>query len=157
MRALGAGNRTAVSAELRLRLPDELVPSRWWGPRADLVDADPSDTWSAVRLVLRDGVVVGNAGWHGPPDAAGTVEAGYRVYPAARRQGVGRAVLSSMVAEARAADGVHTVRLSISPDNEPSLGLARGAGFVRTGEQVDDEDGPELVFELGVDDGGDQV
>jgi hypothetical protein len=37
---------------------------------------------------------------------------------------------------------------SVSPDNEPSLVLIRKLGFVQTGDQWDDEDGLELVFEL---------
>ena len=159
MRALAAGNRTGPAAELGLALPDELVPSRWWTARADLVDRDPTDTWSAVRLVVRDGVVVGNTGFHGPPDDAGMVEIGYTVYAAYRRQGIARAVLGELVAEARASPAARVVRLSVSPDNEASLGLTRSAGFVQAGEQMDDEDGLELVFELpvGPDDPGDRV
>jgi RimJ/RimL family protein N-acetyltransferase len=37
---------------------------------------------------------------------------------------------------------------SISPRNEPSLALARKLGFEQVGEQFDEEDGLELVFEL---------
>ncbi len=150
MRALAAGDRTGPAAELSLTLPDELTASRWWATRADLVERDPTDTWSAVRLIVRDGTVVGNAGFHGPPDDTGGVEIGYTVYAAYRRQGIARAVLGRMVAEARASSAVRTVRLSVAPDNAPSLGLTRSAGFVQTGEQMDDEDGLELVFELPV-------
>ena len=78
MRALGV-DRTGVAAALGLDLPDDLRASPWWGHRADHLDRDPTDAWSAVRLVLRDGVIVGNAGFHGPPDADGMVEAGYEV------------------------------------------------------------------------------
>ena len=150
MRALAAGNRTGPAAELGLALPAELQASRWWAARAEMVERDPADTWSAVRLVVRDGTVVGNVGFHGPPDEAGMVEVGYTVYAAYRRQGIARAVLGQMVAEARASAAVRVVRLSVSPDNAPSLGLTRSAGFVQTGEQMDDEDGLELVFELPV-------
>lgn len=49
----------------------------------------------------------------------------------------------------RAADepAVRTVRATIGPDNLPSLALVRELGFVHVGEQWDDEDGRELVFE----------
>jgi RimJ/RimL family protein N-acetyltransferase len=36
----------------------------------------------------------------------------------------------------------------VSPDNEPSLAIVRKFGFVRTGEQLDAEDGLEHIFEL---------
>jgi RimJ/RimL family protein N-acetyltransferase len=37
---------------------------------------------------------------------------------------------------------------SVSPTNEPSLRLIANLGFVRTGEQWDELDGEEYVFEL---------
>lgn len=39
------------------------------------------------------------------------------------------------------------IRASISPDNAASLAVIRPFGFERVGEQWDDEDGLELVFE----------
>jgi len=38
-------------------------------------------------------------------------------------------------------------RPSISPDNEPSLRLAQQFGFRQVGEQMDEIDGLEYVFE----------
>ncbi len=43
--------------------------------------------------------------------------------------------------------GVHRFIASIAPENEPSLLLAAGFGFVQTGTQMDDVDGLEPVFE----------
>jgi RimJ/RimL family protein N-acetyltransferase len=40
------------------------------------------------------------------------------------------------------------VRLSIAPDNTASTALALQHGFVRTGEQWDDEDGREIIYEI---------
>ena len=39
---------------------------------------------------------------------------------------------------------MRTVRVSIAPDNTASAALALRYGFVRTGEQWDDEDGLEI-------------
>ena len=39
-------------------------------------------------------------------------------------------------------------RASISPDNVASLAIASRFGFRHVGEQIDDVDGLELVFEL---------
>ena len=54
------------------------------------------------------------------------------------------------VLRARAEPGVRVVRASISPDNAGSLATIAGFGFVEVGEQWDEQDGLELVFELAV-------
>ena len=43
--------------------------------------------------------------------------------------------------------GIHDFIASVSPGNAPSLTVVRKLGFVQTGEQWDEEDGLELVFE----------
>ena len=42
---------------------------------------------------------------------------------------------------------VRVVRASVSPDNAPSLGLIGQYGFERVGEQWDEEDGLEIIYE----------
>ena len=39
------------------------------------------------------------------------------------------------------------VRVTISPDNAPSIALAQQYGFTKVGEQWDDEDGLEIIYE----------
>jgi RimJ/RimL family protein N-acetyltransferase len=94
-----------------------------------------------------DGVVVGHAGYHGPPDEAGMVEVGYTVDPAYRRQGYAKAILAALLERAAAEPDVRTVRASISPSNAASLATIAGFGFLEVGEQWDEEDGLELLFE----------
>jgi RimJ/RimL family protein N-acetyltransferase len=55
-----------------------------------------------------------------------------------------------MLERARQDPEVRRVVASVRPDNVPSLGLIGQYGFERTGEQWDDEDGLEWVFELNV-------
>jgi RimJ/RimL family protein N-acetyltransferase len=43
---------------------------------------------------------------------------------------------------------VRTVRATISPDNTASRALVLQYGFVEVGEQWDDEDGLETIFEV---------
>ena len=43
--------------------------------------------------------------------------------------------------------GVHGFRASIAPDYEPSFALIDRLGFVQVGDQWDEEDGLELIFE----------
>jgi RimJ/RimL family protein N-acetyltransferase len=71
---------------------------------------------------------------------------GYEVLPEHRRRGHARGALQQLMDFARER-GARTVRASISPDNAPSLALVASFGFRHVGEQWDDEDGRELVFE----------
>jgi len=93
-------------------------------------------------------VAVGRAGFHGLPDAAGIVEVGYAINPAHRRRGYARAALESLLERAARDPGVHTVRATIRPDNTASRDLVVQYDFVAVGEQWDDEDGQEIVFEV---------
>jgi ribosomal-protein-alanine N-acetyltransferase len=93
---------------------------------------------------------VGKAGFHAAPDPDGMVEVGYAVDPADRRRGYARAALEVMIARARAHPAVRTLRATVSPDNAASLGLIGQYPFVENGEQWDEEDGLEIIFELEV-------
>jgi RimJ/RimL family protein N-acetyltransferase len=76
------------------------------------------------------------------------VEIGYGVDPAHRRRGYARAALEVLLRRAAAEPRVTTVRVTISPDNAVSQRLTARHGFVRVGEQWDDEDGLEIVYEV---------
>lgn len=96
-------------------------------------------------------LAVGRAGYHGPPDAAGMVEIGYAVDPAHRRRGYARAALKALLQRATDEPQVRTVRVTISPDNLASYELASQYGFIEVGQQWDDEDGLEIIYEFTLD------
>jgi RimJ/RimL family protein N-acetyltransferase len=75
------------------------------------------------------------------------VEIGYAVDPEFRRRGYARAALEALLERAAREPSVRTVRVTISPDNEPSYRLVSQYGFARTGEQWDEEDGLEYIYE----------
>jgi len=129
-------------------LTDDAV--RLWRRRVSQIAADPgSARWIARAAVAEpEGVVVGHAGFHGPPDQTGMVEVAYSVDPAYRRRGYARAMLRELLRRAAAEPGVSTVRATISPDNVASLATISGFGFTEIGEQWDEEDGRELIFEI---------
>jgi RimJ/RimL family protein N-acetyltransferase len=114
-----------------------------------VVDDPSSAAWvtGAIWDTETD-VVVGRAGFHGPPDDDGMVEVGYSVDPACRRRGYAKAALASMLERAAADPAITVVRVSVSPGNVASLGLIAQFGFVQVGDQWDDDDGLELVFEV---------
>lgn len=153
LEALLAGDLERAGAITGMPLPEFFVTdtaAQWlWRYRRDQILREPASApWLARAVVdASTGAVVGHAGFHGAPDGAGMVEIGYTILPEYRRQGYGRAAVTMLLREAAASPDVRTVRASISPDNAASLALARSFGFVQVGDQWDDEDGLELVFE----------
>ena len=148
--ALLRGDLAAASRAAGRELPAVfLEDERLWRLRLNQIRTDAATApWVAVRAIAdaASGTFVGHTGFHAPPDDAGMVEIGYLVLPAHRRRGYARAALREMMAYA-ASHGARTVRASVAPDNRPSLALVESEGFTRVGEQWDDEDGLELVFE----------
>jgi RimJ/RimL family protein N-acetyltransferase len=149
MRALVAGDLATASATAGLAATPYLVDHAWlWRIRLAQVAQDPGALdWIARAAVTPDGHVVGLVGFHGPPDGRGMVEVAYGVDPAFRRQGYARTLLRTALDWAAAVPEVIVVRASISPDNEASLATLRPFGFEPAGEQWDEEDGLELLFE----------
>jgi len=149
LEALLAGSLGAASAIIGLALPDVYLTRGWlWQYRLDQVRADPESAPWLVRAVYGRPVeaVVGHAGFHGPPDGGGMVEIGYAIVPEFRRRGYARAAVGQLLAYA-AGHGARVVRASVSPENVASLALVRSYGFQHVGEQWDEKDGRELIFE----------
>ncbi|GIF20016.1 RimJ/RimL family protein N-acetyltransferase [Actinoplanes tereljensis] len=124
-----------------------------WAMRARQCDADPAVAGWVTGIIWDEeqAVSVGRAGFHAPPDGAGLVEIGYAVEPAHRRQGYARAALEALLERAADDPRVKTVRVSIAPDNVASYSLATHYGFVKVGEQWDEQDGREIVYEVPAD------
>ncbi|PJN31586.1 GNAT family N-acetyltransferase [Streptomyces sp. CB02959] len=153
MSALLDGDLSRASTVTGVSLTEYFVTdgARWlWQFRLDQMAADPDQArWMVRQAVVGDkGLVVGHAGFHGPPDEVGRVEIGYSVAPDFRRQGYARSALIELLRRAAAEPAVTTVRAAISPDNVAFLATISGFGFVEVGEQWDEEDGRELVFEV---------
>ena len=123
-----------------------------WRHRARQAVESPEDLpW--VTGVLWDEEhqqAVGKAGYHGAPDTDGMVEVGYAVDPEHRRQGFARAALETLMERARREPAVTTLRATVSPDNAESLALVAQYPFEVVGEQWDDEDGLETIYEISV-------
>lgn len=148
MQALVRGDLEAASVEAGVRLTSYFVDHTWlWEIRLPQVAGDPAALDWIARAVLDGEVPVGLVGFHGPPDERGMVEVAYGVDPAFRRRGYARAMLHVALAWAASVPEVSVVRASISPDNEASLRTLAGFGFEPAGEQWDEEDGLELLFE----------
>ncbi len=113
------------------RCPNEIG----WGPRLLLLAAP--DVGSAV---------VGEAGFHGPPDGDGQVEIGYMVVTAYRRRGFAAEAVTGLLGWAAQQHGISRVVAFVDPLNSPSIGLLRKLGFYQAGRRRHPERGMELVF-----------
>jgi RimJ/RimL family protein N-acetyltransferase len=118
--------------------------------RVPQVLADPSvNPWLVRLAVLREtGEIVGLVNFHAPPDDDGMVEIGYRVLPAFRRRGYATEMAETMWAYAASHPAVRTLRATFTPDNTASRAIIEAAGLELVGEQIDDEDGLELIYEI---------
>jgi RimJ/RimL family protein N-acetyltransferase len=152
MNALLAGDLRTASSIAGVDLSDHFVSvdaQRLWHRRVDQIAEDPSAApWVASAVICQDtGYAVGFAGYHGPPDERGMIEMGYTVVPERRRQGYATAIVAALLDRAASEPGVTVLRATISPDNVASLATIAPFGFERRGEQWDEEDGEELIFE----------
>jgi RimJ/RimL family protein N-acetyltransferase len=151
-RVLADGDLAAANAVSPVPVSEYLVSSEcaWtWRFRSKQAAEDPASAGWVTGIVWDDvrQVAVGAAGYHGPPDHSGMVEIGYRVDPAYRRRGYARAALEALLQRAAREPLVTTVRVTISPDNTASYALASQYSFTEVGEQWDEEDGLEIIYE----------
>lgn len=151
MRALAAGDARGASVRAGFDVGPYLATDAcaWlWRLRLDQIGRDPGHAeWVARAAIADGGAVVGHAGFHGPPDAKGRVEIGYEVDPAVRGRGYAKAMIRALLAWAAGVPGVRIVRASIAPTNHASLGALRGFDFAHVGEQMDEVDGLEWIYE----------
>ena len=120
------------------RLIGAVVPDDW--PLPDLKDVvdrhdPPFGIWVMVERETE--TVVGDIGFHGPPDESGTVEIGYSVLPDRRRRGYATEAARGIAAWALEQPGVRAVSANCEPDNIGSIRALERAGFTRIGESED--------------------
>jgi RimJ/RimL family protein N-acetyltransferase len=152
-RALANGDLRAANTASPVPLSAYFAGPEWrpvWQRRSRQLEENPADGQWVTGVIWdeRQQVAVGRAGYHGPPDPLGMVEIGYAVDPAYRRRGYARAALEALLQRAAREPRVRTVRVTISPDNVASYRLASQYGFTEVGEQWDDEDGLEIIYEV---------
>lgn len=148
----------AFSSQRRVSIAPELITTylagdecrSLWQMRSEQILTTPMDEPWITRFIVDPNVAVpvGLAGFHGAPDDTGMLEIGYRVDPTFRRRGYARRSVETLLAVAQRHEDVQTVRATISPGNTSSIALVKSFGFTEVGDQWDDEDGLEIVFEV---------
>ena len=154
MEALQRRNIETASRELGAVVPmwmaDELQD--FLNYRLGQLRKDPSiREWLGRAMVFTESEgsrhAVGSLGFHGAPDGEGRLEVGYSVDPPYRRRGFARESVEALFDWAHRRYGTTRFVASVGPWNEASLNLVAQLGFHKIGEQMDDIDGLEYVFE----------
>ena len=124
-------------------------PLRWRVPQ---VKADPgTNVWFIRWIVLRETKeVVGSISFHAPPDEVGMIEIGFGICEPCRNQGFGKEALLGMWTWVIDQPDVEILRYTVSKTNAPSMAIINSLGFEHVGQQIDEEDGPEEIFEMSV-------
>ena len=133
----------ALAARLAAHVPPTWPPEYLDAPALeytrDRLREHPREStwWMYFVLLPRDDgerVLVGSAGYKGPPAADGTVEVGYGIVSDHQRRGYASETVHGLV---RRAFGDHRVRRVIAetlPELTPSIGVLRKCGFELVGE-----------------------
>lgn len=151
LQALLEGDLATASAAAGVTLTPYFVEHGWlWDIRLNQIRGEPAASDWVARAAVDGDTVVGHVGFHGPPDQRGMVEVAYSVDPAYRRRGYAKKMLATALTWARQDPSATVVRATVAPDNIGSLATLAAFQFEAVGEQWDDEDGLELVYELPV-------
>ncbi len=122
-------------------------PLAWRVPQ---VKKDSSvNRWFVRWIVVKESAqIIGSTSFHAAPDKDGMVEIGLGIHRNFHNQGYGYEALKGMWSWACKHQEVKTLRYTVSADNAASVALVRKFGFIHVGQQIDDIDGPEEVYEL---------
>lgn len=123
-----------LGVEVPATWPPEFLdaPALQWA--MDRIRAQPEEAdWWLYFMVLRgapcERVLIGSAGYKGPPTEDGTVEIGYGVVADRRRQGFAGEAVRGLLERAFAAPSVRRVIGETLPELVGSIGVLRGCGF----------------------------
>ncbi|MSO29134.1 MAG: N-acetyltransferase [Candidatus Planktophila sp.] len=136
----------AFSNPLRV-LIDFQGPLAW---RMPLVKADPAcNKWFVRWIVLKEKQeIIGSTSFHGAPDLDGMVEIGLGIESEYQNQGFAKEALLGMWRWAVTFPEVRSFRYTVAPDNAPSIAVVNYFGFEFRGQQMDEIDGLENIYEM---------
>ena len=122
-------------------------PLAWRVPQ---VKEDASvNKWFVRWIVLTDSMeVIGSTSFHGAPDADGMMEIGLGIESAHQNKGYAKEALLGMWRWVLTFPEVKTLRYTVSPENLPSIAVIKYFGFNFMGQQMDEIDGPEDIYEM---------
>jgi RimJ/RimL family protein N-acetyltransferase len=129
------------------QLIDDSGPLAWRVPQ---VKVDPGvNKWFVRWIVLKSSnEIIGSSSFHGAPNENGMIEIGLGIDQKFQNLGFGFEALTGMWGWVCAQEGVKTLRYTVSISNLASIALVNKFGFTRVGEQLDEIDGPEEIYEI---------
>jgi len=101
-----------------------------------------------VAVLKSEQIIIASAGFHDGPDAKGMIEIGFGVDKAYQGKGYGQELLHGMWGWVVNAPEVKTLRYTVSPDNLISQHIIKKLRFNLVGDQIDEEDGLEEIYEM---------
>ncbi len=110
------------------------VAARNFVQQAEAAGAGDRGKWGMFQMILRGtGEVIGDIGFHGPPDDSGTVEIGYSVVERYRGRGLVGESAVAICGLAWSCPGVTRIIARTDDGNAASAGVLRHAGFREDG------------------------
>lgn len=128
-------------------LVDNSGPLGWRVPQ---VRVDPTlNRWFLRWIVLRSsGEIIGSTSFHGAPNESGMIEIGLGIEELFRNRGFAKEAVLAMWRWALLDPQIKVLRYTVGVTNAPSIHVIESFGFHYQGEQIDDEDGPESIYEM---------
>jgi RimJ/RimL family protein N-acetyltransferase len=115
-------------------LPGTRVAARNFMRQAAAAGDDGNGQWGMFHIILREtGEVIGDIGFHGPPDEAGTVEIGYSIVGQYRGRGLVGESAVAICGLAWSRPEVSRIIARTEEGNAASAGVLRHAGFREDG------------------------
>ena len=149
MLRLELDNPAAFAARFNAKLPDDWPPGEYdrgaiqYFLEQTIAGGQSADGWCGWYL-LRDteergeSLLVGCAGYLGPPDEAGRVEIGYSICEQWRGQGVAKEIVAALVENA-ARRGAQTAQAHADPENAASIAVLLACGFRPAAEEASNQ------------------
>ena len=118
--------------------------------RAPRIAANPELAKYLLRVAVlkNEQIIIATTGFHDGPDVNGMIEIGFGVDKAYQGKGYGQELLHGMWGWVVNTPEVKTLRYTVSPDNLISQHIIKKLRFDLVGEQIDEEDGLEEIYEM---------
>jgi len=105
--------------------------------------------WYYRLIVCRaDNVLIGSTSFHAAPDDDGMLEIGLGITPTYTGNGFATEAVMGMWDWAVQQPDVVTLRYTVSPENLASQAIIAKFPAQHMGQQIDEEDGPEDIYEI---------
>jgi len=120
------------------------IPETWPGadfarmlPRIAGVSGASIAAYTRLIVHAGDRTLIGEAGFHGPPDKTGTVEIGYSIVPEYRGRGFASEATKALISAAFTSPSINRIVAECLDDNRASLRILEKLGMRRVGSADD--------------------